>query len=93
MVKIVWTELALEDLRSIYDYISRDSKVYAERVVDKIILRADQLENFPNSGRVVPEFEDVTIRELIQGNYRIIYKTSATQVSIIRIHHSARILK
>jgi toxin ParE1/3/4 len=93
MVKIVWTVLALEDLRSIYDYISRDSKVYAERVVDKIILRADQLANFPNSGRVVPEFEDVTIRELIQGNYRIIYKTSATQASIIRIHHSARILK
>ena len=93
MVKILWTEIAIDDLRYIHDYIARDSKVYADRVIDKIILRVDQLENFPKSGRVVPEFEDETIRELIQGNYRIIYKTSITQVSILRIHHSARLLK
>jgi toxin ParE1/3/4 len=93
MVKIIWAEFAFEDLRSIHDYISKDSKVYADRVIDNIIIRVDQLETFPKSGRVVPEFNDETIRELIHGNYRIIYKTSSTQVSIIRIHHSARLLK
>lgn len=92
MVTIVWTEFALEDLQSIHEYISRDSKVYADRVTDKIILRVNQLENFPGSGRVVPEFNNETIRELIQGNYRIIYKISATQLSVVRIHHSARLL-
>lgn len=93
MVEIVWTELAVEDLRSIHEYISKDSKVYAERVVDKIISRVEQLENFPKSGRVVPEFENDTIREIIQSNYRIIYKISSKQVSIVRIHHSAKLLK
>ncbi len=93
MVKVVWTEFALEDLNSIHEYISKDSKVYADRVIDKIIVRVDQLESFPKSGRVVPEFDDETLREIIQGNYRIIYKTSAVQVSIIRIHHSAQLLK
>ena len=92
MVKIVWTEFALEDLRSIHEYISKDSKIYADRVIDKVISRVDLLEKFPKSGRVVPEFDDETLREIIQGNYRIIYKVSSLQVSIIRIHHSARLL-
>jgi addiction module RelE/StbE family toxin len=93
MVKIIWTEFAIEDLRSIHEYISKDSKVYADRVIDKIITRVDQLESFPKSGRVVPEFDNEVIRELIQGNYRIIYKIATTQISVIRIHHSARLLK
>ncbi len=93
MVKLIWTEFALEDLRAIHEYISKDSKVYADRVVDKIILRVDQLENFPKSGRVVPEFNDDTLREIIQGNYRIVYKVSSTQVAIVRIHHTASLLK
>jgi addiction module RelE/StbE family toxin len=93
MVKIVWTEFALEDLSLIHEYISKDSKVYADRVIDKIINRVDQLQAFPKSGRVVPEFNEETLRELIQGNYRIIYKISSAQVSIIRIHHSAQLLK
>ena len=39
------------------------------------------------------EFDDEVIRELIQGNYRIIYKIATTQISDIRIHHSAGLLK
>ena len=93
MVSITWTALAIEDLRNIYDYILKDSKVYADRIIDNIITRVDQLSYFPKSGRVVPEFENDSIRELIQGNYRIIYKLTAQKISIIRIHHSARLMK
>ena len=57
MVKIVWTELAMEDLKSIYDFIAKDSNIYADRLIEKIISRVDQLENFFKSGRVVPEFD------------------------------------
>jgi len=90
MVEVIWTELAIEDLKSIYDYISKDSKVYADRFIEKLIYRVDQLENFHKSGRVVPEFGSDLIRELIEGNYRIVYKINPTNVTIIRIHHSAR---
>jgi toxin ParE1/3/4 len=74
MAKIVWTDLATDDLRSIYDYISRDSEVYAGRYVDKLISRIDQIESNPKSGRIVPEINKQEIRELIEGNYRIVYK-------------------
>jgi hypothetical protein len=56
MMKIVWTGFALEDLSLIHEYISKDSKIYTDRVIDKIINRVDQLQAFAKSGRVVPEF-------------------------------------
>ncbi len=93
MVKLIWTEFAVEDLRLIHEYISRDSKRYADRFIEKLINRIDQLESFPKSGRVVPEFNLESIRELIEGNYRIIYKMSTCEVTIIRVHHAARQLK
>jgi toxin ParE1/3/4 len=93
MAKIIWSELALEDLKNIHDYISNDSLIYANRVIEKIILRIEQLVNFPRSGRVVPELNNVSIRELIHDNYRIIYKVGAQKIFIVSIHHSARIIR
>ncbi len=93
MVKLIWTEFALEDLRLIHEYISLDSELYADRFIEKLLKRVDQLEHFPKSGRVVPEFNSESIRELIEGNYRIVYKISTNQVAIVRVHHAARQLK
>ena len=74
MVSIEWTELAIEDLNEIHNYIARDSKFYADRYIDKLIVRTSQLKKFPKAGRVVPEFEMELVRELIEGNYRIVYE-------------------
>ncbi len=94
MVKIVWSKTALLDLKNIFDYIAKDSKYYAVRFVDRIIVSVDQLENFPYSGRIVPEKNNETIREIIFGNYRIFYKIiSPNKISILRIHHSAKNVK
>ena len=93
MVKVVWTEIAIDDLKSIHDFISKDSKIYADRLIEKIIARVDQIENFPKAGRVVPEFDSELLRELIEGNYRIIYKINQDEIGIVRVHHSARLLK
>jgi len=94
MAEIIWTPYALEDLQSIYDFISLDSVFYAGRFIDKLVNKVDILIEHPKAGKIVPEFENELIRELIEGNYRIIYKiTSNTEVGIIRVHHSARLLK
>ncbi len=93
MVKIEWTDFALVDLKEIHDYISLDSRIYADRYVDKLITRVDQLLTHPKSGRVVPEYNVEAIRELIEGNYRIVYKNNQDSISILRVHHSARMLK
>jgi addiction module RelE/StbE family toxin len=94
MAKIIWTEEALEDLHSIHEFISRDSPFYADKFIDKLISKADILIKFPKLGKPVPEFDNVKIRELIEGNYRTIYRIeSSLEIGIVRIHHSSRILK
>ncbi|RYD81194.1 MAG: type II toxin-antitoxin system RelE/ParE family toxin [Sphingobacteriales bacterium] len=93
MVKIKWTKWSFKDLRAIYNYISMDSSFYATRFIQKLISRVDQLIEQPESGRIVPEKEDTSIRELIEGNYRIIYRFQGENVTILRIHNSARKIK
>jgi toxin ParE1/3/4 len=56
MVKIVWTQLAIDDMNSIHGYISKESRVYANRMIEKFLSRVQQLEYFPESGKIVPEF-------------------------------------
>lgn len=91
MVQIKWTFLALSDLKDIYDFISRDSQRYAKIQVVKIRARTKYLNKHPLSGRVIPEYGNDAFRELIEGNYRIIYKVvSKNQVDILTIHHSSR---
>ena len=93
MVDIFWSDLAVNDLKSIHSYIKENSKFYADQHVQKLIKRVAQLENFPESGRIVPEFSISQIRELIEGNYRIVYYLDLDSVFILRIHHSAQLLR
>ena len=93
MVKIIWTQLALADLKNIHRYISTESTVYANRMIEKLIARVGLLYSFPESGRIVPEFGQKSIRELIEGNYRIVYKIHPDHIGIARVHHTARLLR
>lgn len=93
MAEIVWTELSLMDLQEIHAYISNDSVKYADRVLQKIYDRVEILNSFTHTGRVVQEFEDENIRELIEVPYRIVYFLNTTElISILRVYHSARLL-
>lgn len=93
MVKLVWTELSREDLKEIFDYIAEDSKRYASITINKIYNRAQDIIENPYAGRVVPELDTEKIREVIMGNYRIVYKiVSSERADILRVYHSARSL-
>ena len=94
MVKVRWTDFALENLIAIGDYIERDSYFYAQRIVNYLFSSVDILEQHPLAGRIVPEFNNRNIRELIRGSYRIVYKLiTEIDIDIITVHHSARLLK
>ena len=93
MVKIVWTHLAIADLKNIHEYISAESKVYADRMIEKFLSRVALLNVFPEAGRIVPEFGQKSIRELPEGNYRIVYKIHKDHIGITRVHHTARNLR
>jgi toxin ParE1/3/4 len=90
MAEIAWTAKARKDLIQIHSYIANDSVYYAERFIARLFKRIEVLQNFPLSGRMVPEKNDETIRELIEGNYRIFYQLIGSFAFILRIHHSAK---
>ncbi len=91
MVRINWTYQAKDDLKSIAEYISRDSKQYAKLQVIRLKNRTKILKQHIHSGKIVEEINREDIRELIEGSYRIIYKiVDEKQVDILTVHHSAR---
>ena len=94
MARLNWTELSINDLTNIAEFISKDSFKYATIQIKRIRERARILKTKPFLGRIVPEIQDDSIRELILGNYRIIYKiVSKDRIDILTVHHSAKLLK
>jgi len=92
MGKIEWTERASRNLQDIYEYISRDSVIYAARFVKSLIKATKRLEDMPYSGRIVPEFEIENLREVIYRNYRVVYRMVGKNkdVEILAVVHGAR---
>jgi addiction module RelE/StbE family toxin len=90
VAKIRWTIGARRDLHEIVNYIAEDSPAYAENFAERIILAVDRLETFPKLGRMVPEYQDASVRELIVGNYRIVYRIQGSRIGIAAIAHASR---
>lgn len=91
MIRITFTNRAIEDLEAISDYRSTYSPAYADHLIDLLIAKVEQLKTFPEMGRKVPEFDLAHLRELIQNEYRIVYRiVHAEQIDIITIQHSSR---
>jgi len=91
VVQIIWSHLAINDLKAIKDYISRDSFKFASLQIRKIKDRVQILKANPFSGKENPEARDASIRELIEGNYRIIYQVvSDKEIHILLVHHGSR---
>lgn len=89
-MKLIWSHSSLIDLDGIYEYISKGSKYYATRTIEKIIERGKQISTFPNSGKKVPEYDNPKIRQVIEGNYRMIYKIENDIVQVLTIVHGSR---
>ncbi len=91
MVQVKWTQQSLKDLFDIFEYISIDSKKYAQRQIIRIKARTAILKRNAKIGMPVPEMPHSGYRQLVEGNYRIIYKIlNSNRVDILTIHHSAR---
>lgn len=91
-MRVHWTDNAIAHLLDIYEYIARDSSIYAKRMTDRITRRSEQIADFPMSGRKVREYETDNIREMIERPYRIIYRIKPDQIDVLAIVHYAQLL-
>jgi toxin ParE1/3/4 len=90
--KIVWSPRAVMALEEICSYIANDSDHYACIFAQRIIAAVDELAEFPEIGRVVPEYGDRLLRERIVGHYRIVYRLRYDAVEVVLVTHGSRLL-
>jgi plasmid stabilization system protein ParE len=93
VTRVVWTRQAAEDVEAIKAYVARDSERYASLLGERLVAAVGRLELFPHSGRVVPEVGDESLREVLYGNYRLVYRLHAESVEVITVYHAARLLR
>jgi plasmid stabilization system protein ParE len=91
-MKISWSPLAAERLEDIYDYILVENKVAAQKVVERIFKKVESLAKNPERGRIVPETNRAAIREVFEGEYRIIYRIESKRVSVLTIRNFKQLL-
>jgi plasmid stabilization system protein ParE len=93
MALVTWSGPALRDLEEIWSFIARDSEEAADALRVRMFNASEQLVAFPRSGRMVPETGSESIRELIVGSFRLIYRLILDDdVDVIAVMHGARSL-
>lgn len=90
--KLIWSPLARLDIKDIAAFIAEESPSAADRFVRSLFQTAERLADFPESGRIVPEFGDPNIREAIRKPCRIVYRIRRRKrtIEIARVWHAAR---
>ena len=91
--KLVWTSEALNRLAEIEEYIAQDSATRARKFTMSIINSTSSLIQYPQKGRIVPEFNISGIREIIYKNYRIVYRIHKEQIQILTVFEAHRLIR
>ena len=87
---VFWTNAALDPLLALRDFLSTTSTAYAERTVDRLLRRGDQIADVPRSGRMVPEYGQADVREVVERPYRILYRIGPERIEVLAVLHGAR---
>lgn len=91
--EVRWSPEAIEDVEEIAAYIAKDSPLYAQAVVERILALARSLDEQPLRGRVVPELENPRYRERFVYSYRLVYRLNESDVVVVAVVHGKRLLE
>lgn len=92
-MKVLWTEQAWTRLAEIEAFIARDNPAAASKFVDKLIERGDALVRHPDRGRKLREMPGAGLRELVVGNYRLIYRVTSRAIEVLTVFEGHRLLR
>ena len=94
MVKVKWNEEALSDIDEIAEFIAVDSITYAMIQTEKFFESVNVLSKNPFLGKIVPELNENNVRQLVEGNYRIVYEIkNKTTIEVLCVLHGMRLLE
>ena len=86
-MRVVWSVKALQAIEEIYAYIAADKPEAARKIAERLLFAGDQLADHPHLGRAARSAE---LRELVVGNYVLIYRVGEDVVEIATVIHGAR---
>lgn len=90
-MKILWTEHALTCLAGIEEFIAEDDPAVAIHLIERLIARTEILKLHPLAGRKVPELRKSPLRELVETNYRIVYRVQDDVVEVLTVFEGHRL--
>jgi toxin ParE1/3/4 len=91
MAEVIFSARAIRDIESIYAYIAKDSERYAQGQVRRIFNASDLIAAYPRAGKMVREIGHPALREVVVGNYRIIYHLeNDDRAEILVVFHAKR---
>lgn len=91
-MNMVFSNGARKNLIDIVTYISKDKPKASQDWAEEIKKSVLKLGDYPRLGRIVPEYSEDSIREIIKGQYRIVYKIDFEKdtIVILAVHHSKK---
>ena len=90
MASVHWSVGASQDLRDVVAFVAQHSEVYAAAIAGRMVAAVERLGSYPRLGRVVPEYGNEAVREIVVGNYRIIDRTMGQIVGVVAVIHTKR---
>ena len=91
-MEVEWSPLSIQRVLELADYIALDKPDVATQWASDIFDSTEKLKEHPKLGRIVPEIKDDDFRELIEGNYRIVYWLGTSKISILTVCHGRQLL-
>jgi toxin ParE1/3/4 len=91
-MEVIFTDRFLTRVEECTDYIARDHIPTAIKWAREVFEQCQKLSNQPEKGRIVPEFRRPEIREIIHGNYRLVYELKPNQIDMLTIWHTRQML-
>jgi toxin ParE1/3/4 len=92
-MKVIWSKESLNRLFEIEEFIAEDNPLKAVEFIDFLISKSVTIEENPKIGRIVPEFSDPDIRELIIKSYRVVYRLGRNRIEILTVFEGHRLIR
>jgi len=90
-LKLVWSDLAIQRAEEAAEFIARDKPEAARKWLEGLFRSVDRLQNFPESGHVLPEVGLPEYREIAYRSHRVIYKLHESTIVVLTIRHSKQL--
>jgi plasmid stabilization system protein ParE len=92
-VKVIWAPLAEQQVADAFAYIAAERPGAALKRFERVVAKTESLSEMPDQGRMVPEAQRQSVREVLVEPYRVVYLREDEVIVILTVQHERRDLE